>query len=375
MIEPKAFINALKNRHYSFFTGVPCSFFQSAINCVIDDPLLNYHIVPNEGSALALAAGSTLSGKPSVVMLQNSGLGNLINPLTSLNMIYDIPVLIFISGRAYGVSDEPQHEVIGKSMGALFDSIGVYHRDVPDRIEKFEMALKEATEWMNNKKQPFVFFVKKGTVGSFKSTRKARSSYALRRSDAIRIISDELNQDDYVVATTGKPSRELFALKDRAQNFYMQGSMGHAPAIGLGIALNQTKKRVIILDGDGALLMHMGILSTIGHYRPKNVVHIVLDNEAYETTGNQDTTSSTTDFAAVAKSCGYSTVTTVVTKEMLKKSLRSCGKGIGPHFIRIKINRIPTEKIPRITTKYTSSQITKNFMVSLLKAPLPESKK
>lgn len=365
MISARDFVHSLKEKDLRFFTGVPCSFFQSAINCVIDDPALRYTIVPNEGAALAAAAGAYLAGAPSVVMIQNSGLGNLINPLTSLNMIYHLPVLLLISGRAYGIPDEPQHEIIGKTMGGLLDVLGIGHEDLPEDLPEMRLALDKALERMKQEKKPFAFFVRKDTIAPYEPQCRSNKSYPLKRIDAIRLISAELTGHEYVIATTGMPSRELFSVCDKESNFYMQGSMGHAAAIGLGVALNQPEKKVVVLDGDGALLMHMGILSSVGFYRPVNFYHIVLDNESYETTGDQDTTSSTTDLVTIAKASGYRTAQEAITEEELRSSLKPLLHQDGPVFLRVKINREPTSGIPRITTKYTAQQITENFKKAL----------
>jgi phosphonopyruvate decarboxylase len=367
MLSPEEFVQSLKEKGYRSFTGVPCSFFQSAINRVIDDGELRYTIVPNEGAALALAAGAHLAGEPTAVLIQNSGFGNLVNPLTSLNMIYRLPALIFISGRAYGVADEPQHEVIGKTMGKILDAIGIRYKDMPEEPAPFAEALESAAEEMRKTNLPFVFFVRKGTIDEYSPRRqKPAKSYPLKRIEAIEIIAQALKGDEIVVATTGKPSRELFAVKDRAKNFYMQGSMGHAASIGLGVALAQPDKKVVILDGDGAVLMHMGILSTIGHYKPKNICHIVLDNESYETTGDQDTTSPSTDLETVAKACGYRVAGEAASEKDLKARLKLLLNTAGPAFLRVKINRVPTLDIPRISSKYSSEDIAKNFSKELI---------
>ncbi|MDP3920770.1 MAG: phosphonopyruvate decarboxylase [Candidatus Omnitrophota bacterium] len=364
MIESGTFVQQLKNEGFRFFTGVPCSFFQSAINAVVDDKSLKYVTVPNEGAALAAASGAILAGEPAVVLIQNSGFGNLINPLTSLNMIYGLGVLIFISGRAYGVADEPQHEIIGKSMAGMLDAMGVAFEDLPSEPEALRSALGRAHLWIRNEKQPFVFFVRKDTLLEYAGP-SGKDVYPLKRIDAIKIIAESIGDNDYVVATTGKPSRELFKIKDRVRNFYMQGSMGHAAAIGLGAALSRPDERIIVLDGDGAILMHLGILSSIGHYRPKNFYHIVLDNEAYESTGGQDTTSASSDLCAVAHACGYVWTKETSTADELKRSLEEL-KGIeGPCFLRVKINRIATPDVPRISGKHSSRDIASHFSEEL----------
>ncbi len=361
MISPREFVDILKAENFKDFTGVPCSFFQAATSCVIDDADARYVMVPNEGSALALASGFYLAGRSCALMIQNSGFGNLVNPLTSLSMIYGLPVLVFMSGRSYGVPDEPQHEVIGKTMGAVLDALGVRHEDMPDKPAEFREALKRAKAAMESKKQPFFFFVRKGTLDEYKPGRGAKGGYPLKRIDAIRIVAETLAGDELVVATTGKPSRELFSVSDKRGNFYMQGSMGHAASIGLGTALARPDKKTVVLDGDGALLMHMGVLSSIGHYKPENFYHVVLDNESYETTGDQDTTSPTTDFAAAAKACGYRSAEEVRDEAGLRSALQRVLRAPGPVLLRVKINRISTEDIPRISSKYDSVMIASNF--------------
>jgi len=365
VISPKDFVRALKKMGFRSFTGVPCSFFQAATRFVIDDPDLHYTIVPNEGSALALAAGAYLAGESTVLFIQNSGFGNLVNPLTSLNMIYRIPVLIFMSGRAYGVPDEPQHEIIGKSMGPLLDTLGLPHQDLPGEFSIYEKALRDAKGRMEKEKIPFVFFVKKGSMDESAPARNGKTNYPLKRIEAIRLISETLKGDEFIIATTGKPSRELFSVFDRKKNFYMQGSMGHAASIGLGIAIHRPQKKVIILDGDGALLMHMGILSSVGHEKPENFYHIVLDNESYESTGDQDTTSSSTDFKAAALSCGYAWAEEARSGEDLKLRLKQMLEIPGPCFLRVKINRLPTEGIARISSRYDSPKMAENFKAGL----------
>ena len=331
---------------------------------MLDHPKFRYTIVPNEGSALALASGAYLAGTPTVLFIQNSGFGNLVNPLTSLNMIYEIPVLIFMSGRAYGVKDEPQHEVIGRTMGKALDALEVRHADMPADRTSFKKALGRACRTMKEKKQPFVFFVKKGTLEEYSPEKERTNGFPMKRIDAIRLVAGSLSGDEYVIATTGKPSRELFSVSDRRNNFYMQGSMGHAASIGLGAALSKPRKKVVVLDGDGAVLMHLGVLSAIGHYKPKNFYHVVLDNESYETTGDQNTTSSTTSFEGIARACGYSWVGEAHTAAGLKSALASMFKRPGPAFLRVKINRLSTPRIPRISSKYSSEQIAESFRLS-----------
>lgn len=365
MLSPDDFVQGLADAGIARFTGVPCSFFQAAINRVLDDPRLTYTIAPNEGSALALASGAELAGSPTAVLIQNSGFGNLLNPLTSLNGIYGIPVLVFMSGRSYGVPDEPQHEIIGRTMVPILDALKIPHADLPSDSAGFRKALAQALETMRSTKLPFFFLVRKGCIDEYVSDKTPRQAWPLSRLEAIRVIGDTLDGSECVIATTGKPSRELFSVCDRPRNFYMQGSMGHAPSFGLGVAQSRPSQTVVVLDGDGALLMHMGVLSMIGHAGPENLLHIVLDNESYESTGDQDTTSSTTDFAAVALACGYRHAAEAHEEAGLRSRLESLLKEKGPSLLRVKINRLPTPGVPRISEKYTSKTIAKNFSAAL----------
>ncbi len=366
MIPSKQYIDALKNAGIKTFSGVPCSFFQSAIDHIIEDNELSYSIAPNEGSALALCAGAIAAGSPAALMIQNSGLGNLINPLTSLNMIYGLPVLMFISGRAMGIPDEPQHEIMGRTTEKLLDVLGVPHQTMPSEPSEFVQSLSRAQTRMHETRIPFAFIVRHGTIGS-SPRRDISSPYPLSRSEALRIITESLTKTAYIISTTGKASRELFTLADSPNNFYMQGSMGHASAFALGVALKKHLKKIVILDGDGALLMHMGILSSIGHEKPKNLYHIVLDNEAYESTGGQGTTSSSTDIGAVALACGYTGTATVSTTDDLRKSIQNVSAQNGPFLLRVKINiAAGTDPLPRISSAYTPQEITARFSKELL---------
>ena len=370
MIAPAQFLQHLESRGIHFFSGVPCSYFQHVIHLLKSrSTSSSYYIAPNEGSALALASGAVLGGQEACMMIQNSGLGNLLNPLTSLNMIYNLPVLLLVSGRAYGIPDEPQHEIMGKKMGALLEALGVPHWDLP-QDESFQPALDQGLAVMKKNQRPVVFFVHQGTFACLpagrtayeESTRQPVPGFPMKRIEAISIVRECLEENDLVFATTGKPSRELFAVGDRPGNFYMQGSMGHIGSVALGTALARPDKRVVVLDGDGAFLMHMGAASMIGHYRPGKFLHIVLDNESYETTGDQDTTSSTTDFVAIARACGYSFAERADREEDLRKAFAlASSNSAGPALIHVKINRLETKDIPRITAQYTAPQIADHF--------------
>lgn len=362
MISPEHFIAYLESKGFHFYTGVPCSYFKTVIRFLEGHKSSSYYIAPNEGSALALASGSFLGGQQGVVLIQNSGLGNLINPLTSLNLIYRLPVVLFVSGRAYEIDDEPQHEIMGKSMGKLLDTVGISHWDLPPDNETFKHVLERGIMDGRRNKIPVAFFVRRGTFGAYPSDAvRVESNYPMQRIEAIKSILEFISKDDLIFSTTGKISRELFAVGDRPGNFYMQGSMGHIGSLALGTALSQRDRRVIVLDGDGALLMHLGALSAVGHYQPERFYHFILDNEAYESTGNQDTVSPTADFAMIAQACDYRATWNVSDSGQLRSVLPDILNQKGPVLLRIKINRIETKEIPRITTCYTAPEITESF--------------
>ena len=318
MIEADAFLEPARDRGFSFYTGVPCSFLTPLINRVISDPALAYVGAASEGEAVAVAAGAWLAGRRTVVMCQNSGLGNTVNPLTSLNHPFRIPTLLIVTWRGQpGLKDEPQHELMGEVMGSLLDTIAIGHAGFPKDEEAVPVALDRAEQAMEADELPFALIMERGSVyddgldqldqpirprGTIEDLRQGEELPA--RIDLLRRVQALVPAEAAVVATTGKTGRELFTLEDRPQQLYQVGSMGCASAMGLGIALNSTRP-VLVLDGDGAALMKLGTMATIGAYAPGNLIHVLLDNGVHDSTGGQATVSPNVDFAAVAKACGY----------------------------------------------------------------------
>ena len=318
MISADAFLEPARARDFSFYTGVPCSFLTPLINRVISDPALAYVGAASEGEAVAVAAGAWLAGKQTVVMCQNSGLGNTVNPLTSLNHPFRIPTLMIVTWRGQpGLGDEPQHALMGKATGSLLDTIAVGHAGFPSEAGHVPAALDRAERSMAADGLPFALVMEKGSVsndgldqpdqpirprGNIEDLRERGERPA--RVDLLRRIQALVPAEAAVVATTGKTGRELFTLDDRPQQLYQVGSMGCASAMGLGLALN-TERPVMVLDGDGAALMKLGTLATIGAHAPGNLIHVLLDNGVHDSTGGQATVSPNVDFAAVAQACGY----------------------------------------------------------------------
>ena len=360
------FVGKLKELGFDYCVGVPCSFFKSTINYVIDDPDIDYHMAVNEGAALAMAAGAKLAGKNPVIMLQNSGFGNLVNPLTSLSMIFHIPTLILISGRHFKVNDEPQHIIMGNRMIEILEGFDLEHHILPKDSNAIEKTLIEAIEYMKTENKPVALIVQKDTFSDYALQTKIEISSKkalMSRYRALEILTEFVDERDAVISTTGKISRLLYLQHDNPQNFYMMGSMGHAISIGLGVALSCPNRRVIVIDGDGASLMHLGAMSTVGHYHPSNIIHIVLDNEAHESTGGQFTTSGTTNLPAVAVACNYETGVNITDEGEFRDALtRILDDNAGPHFLNVKVSRKDTfDKIPRITESHTTKEISKKF--------------
>lgn len=378
MIQAEDFISACTSRGYTFFTGVPCSFLTPLINHVINHPELDYIAASSEGEAVAIAAGAHLAGRKTVVMCQNSGLGNTVNPLASLNFPFRIPTLLIVTLRGEpGIKDEPQHELMGQISAQMLDVLRVPWAFLPKSRTLIKNALSQANDTMQTTGLPYAFIMKKKTVeGSNAIQKREKVSIShktklkgefvripkkrMARIDAIEIIRKELSDDVAVVATTGKIGRELFTLGDKENHLYMVGSMGCATGVGFGIQHVQPNRRVVVLDGDGAALMKMGTLATIGHYKPQKIVNIIIDNEVYESTGGQFSVSSTVDFCGVAAACEYSLCIRADTRENLKKAVRQTTKSPGPSLIHVKVASGSAPNLGRPTVK--PAQVKERFM-------------
>ena len=300
-----SFYEALKNHGADMFCGVPDSLLKDFCACVTDNTPANRNIIAaNEGNALAIAAGHYLAtGKPAVVYMQNSGLGNIVNPLLSLNddEVYNIPALLIIGWRGEpNVHDEPQHIKQGKLTLPLLETMGIKYEIFEDLSQ-----LDGAFDYMNKTGKPFAFVVKKGTFEPFAKEKQA-PKYSLCREDAIKKVASLLGNDDIVVSTTGMISRELYENRQsHEKDFLTVGSMGHASSIAFGIAVNKPKRKVFCFDGDGAFLMHMGAGPVIASRNLENLKHIVFNNEAHDSVGGQPTVMNCVNVTDVAKACGY----------------------------------------------------------------------
>ena len=363
-------LGLLKQQKYEFFSGVPCSNFADLFQQVALDKDITSVPAASEGSALSFAVGAALAGRRSVVALQNSGLGNIINPLTSLVQINAIPTLLLISVRGHTEEpeDEPQHRIMGANTHALLDQLAIPWSEFDGTPQGFMATLLKAEEAFE-RSVSFAVLVRKGQLsaglGVVGDGEQQVSDYPLSVGSALEIVSEALQPSDLVVSTTGFISRELFRLSDRPENFYMQGSLGHCSAVAAGVALAHPSRRVVALDGDGAVLMHMGVLSTIGHASPRNFLHIVLDNEGYVSTGKQESTSVTSSLEAVAAACGYRAVSRCVTRAELGEAIVRSLSTDGPHFLLCKVNQSHSLSLPRVTSRHTPEENKEAFQIAL----------
>ncbi|MFD3872132.1 phosphonopyruvate decarboxylase [Streptomyces sp. NPDC058623] len=366
VITSKDFTATLAAHGVDFVTGVPCSFLTGPIARLTEQN--RYVPAANEGAALAIAAGAAAAGRRAGVFAQNSGFGNLINPLTSLLMPYDIPVLVFMTLRGWPdpEQDEPQHAVMGTSTHSMLDAMGVRHWTLEDTSTDLDEVLRAATTELAQGEPAFVL-VPKGAIGAAKACLPPglEAENRLARADAMRLLLDALPGAP-VVATTGYTARELFALGDADRNFYMQGSMGHAMAFGLGIALARPEaEHVLVIDGDGGALMHLGSMSTIGASAPGNLVHVVLDNGVYESTGAQTTRSARVDFASIGQATGYRTHQLCGTEAELKEAVVRIGQESGPHLLAVRTTPSVDTAPPRATSAVRAGEIHHRFTTAL----------
>ncbi len=364
VISADTFLVPARTVGFDFFTGVPCSFLTPIINRVIGDARTNYVAAASEGEAVAIAAGAWLAGRGTVVMCQNSGLGNAINPLTSLNYPFRIPTLLIVTWRgAPGLEDEPQHELMGAVTLTLLETIRIPHAAFPTDEAAVDESLDAARAEMERTGLPYAFLMEKGSVrddGLFAEPleRRIRGNHVDMRAgappparmEALESLLGVLPPEAAVIVTTGKCGRELFTLRDRPQHLYQVGSMGCGGAMGLGVALN-VKRPVVVVDGDGAVLMKMGTLATIGACAPANLLHIILDNGVYDSTGGQATVAPNVDFTATALACGYARGFSCDDLEGLEEAV-SLGLGApGPHLVHMRISPGSASGLGRPTVK------------------------
>jgi len=360
MISPQFFVEVLQRNGIDFYTGVPDSLLKSICAYLQDNISHEKNIISaNEGTAVGLAAGYYLAtGKIPLVYLQNSGLGNIINPLLSLidKEVYNIPMMLLIGWRGEpGEKDEPQHIKQGKLTMPLLDTLGIKNMVISPDENIFEKQLKEMTLFMKATHETAAFVVRKGTFQDYSLKNVVESTLILSREESIKIVADTMDDDDIVVSTTGMISRELFEYRERKKethkrDFLTVGSMGQASQIALGISLQKKEQKVYCFDGDGALLMQMGGMPIIGTQSIQNFVHIVFNNGAHDSVGGQPTIAFNINIPAIALSSGYSHAYFVDNKEDLRNVLNLIKKEKGRILIEIKVKKGARKDLGRPTT-------------------------
>jgi phosphonopyruvate decarboxylase len=364
MIKPIDFVKALNKTKIRFVTGIPDSLLKEVCGCIDKRFGKNKHIIAtNEGSAVALSIGHYLATKsPALVYMQNSGLGNSFNPIVSLAdpKVYGIPIILMIGWRGeiagYGkqIHDEPQHKKQGLITISQLKTVGIPFRIINNRTKKIKIILKDLKNLAIKRKGPVAIIVRKKTFSSFMISKKSKDKNYISREQAIKEIIKKLPKNLIVVSTTGMISRELFELrKMNKQNsntdFLTVGAMGHANQIAAGIALAKPQKKILCIDGDGSVLMHMGSLAISSQF--PNLTHIILNNESHDSVGGQPTKGDVIDFTKIAKACGYknnkiikkkSEINKNILKEISKKSsslvVIKCKKGHRSNLGRPKPN-------------------------------------
>jgi len=345
-LSPTVFYQALIKNKVEYFCGVPDSSLSSFGAYLEDHGAESHDIAVNEGSAIALAIGYHIaSANVPLVYMQNSGLGNAINPLTSLvdPLVLGIPMILLIGWRGKpGVKDEPQHSKQGSITIDLLKSLGIPHKLLNSDNVKATKQVNQAVEDTIKTKRPFALLVHDGTFETFKMSSSVVTKYRLTREEAIQSIVDNLTNQDVVVVTTGKAIRELFEHRDKKQQGHRQdllivGGMGHASAIAYGIAKQKPKHNIFVIDGDGSVLMHMGSLPFIGSNGLKNFYHIVINNGSHESVGGQPTIAGVIDLPAIAKSSGYTQTFSLSKRGDIAKTIRFIKKLAGPVFVEINV--------------------------------------
>ena len=369
MIEARDFIEAARERGFGWYAGVPCSYLTPFINYVVQDPSLRYLSMANEGDAVALIAGATLGsgGAPcGIAMMQNSGLGNAVSPLTSLTWTFRLPQLLIVTWRGHpGVADEPQHALMGPITPAMLATMEIPWELFPAERPTLRAALDRAMAHLRDSGRPYALVMPKGCVAPYALRAEARPGQSAVRAAAVlephrcapearpsrqaalqAVVEHTPVDSTVVLAATGFCGRELYAIADRPNQLYMVGSMGCIAPLALGVALARPDLTVVAVDGDGAALMRLGAFATLGAYGPPNLRHLLLDNGVHDSTGGQATVSPSVSFADIAAACGYATSLETDDTARIAAWLQA-SPAAGPSFARLLIRAGTVHGLPR----------------------------
>lgn len=361
MISPKFFIDKLEENNINFFTGVPDSLLKNICAYIEDNKDENHNIIAaNEGAAMGLATGHYLAtGEIPVVYMQNSGEGNIINPLASLTdkEVYNIPILLIIGWRGRpGVHDEPQHIKQGKVTLPLLETMEIKYTILSKDENEFTNQLNDVIKYMAKTKESFAFVVEKDTFEDYKlQNNQQYENLEMSREEAIQIVANSLDENTVIVSTTGMISRELFEYRANSnqtheKDFLTVGSMGHASQIALGIALEKSNHKIYCFDGDGAAIMHMGSMAIIGSKHPENYIHIIFNNGAHDSVGGQPTVGLQINIPEIAKALNYKKVFSIKDRMSLKEVLNKINGEKGPIMLEIQVKKGNRKDLGRPTT-------------------------
>lgn len=359
MLNQEKVFEVLKKHGVTYFTGVPDSYLNGFCNYAFAHCGDRNIITANEGNAVALAVGHYLASKEiPLVYMQNSGEGNIVNPIASLvdRDVYAVPMILLIGWRGQGNSEpnHPQHKLQGEITTGLLDLLHIPYSILSESDEEFENVVEKAIEYCNSTRGVYAFVAPKGVMADSDKPNNVDASYPMSREAAIEVILDHMPENTIYSATTGRATRELFFLREKrnetkSHDFLNVGSMGHASSVALGIALEKPDRHVVVLDGDSAAMMHMGAMTMVSKVKAPNFMHVVLNNGAHESVGGQPSSGHLVDFTKIAEACGYATVGHVVTsKEELIgaiERLRDCGRAA---FIDCHIRKGLSRKLPPI---------------------------
>ena len=372
MVDPTIFIKALRAAGVSLFAGVPDSLLLNFVASLSQpsSEMKDHIISANEGNAIGLAIGHFLAtGDPALVYMQNSGLGNAINPIASLAdpEVYGIPMILLIGWRGEpGSHDEPQHVKQGKITEGQLNLMDIPYW-VLDANSNIKELLDGALETMTTRSGPVALLVRAGAFGDIQTPKKfsvsnqSHSNAHLLREIAIKQILNSIHDNDIVIVTTGKAGRELFELRKELgltqRAFLTVGGMGHASSIALGVALAEPGRRVICLDGDGAMLMHLGALAIIGDIAPKNLIHVLLNNRSHESVGGQPTVAGNMRFEYLSKSCNYLNYSCLTTEDEIYDFFSNLGDRDGPLLCEILLSNGSRSNLGRPTVSPNENKI------------------
>lgn len=371
MLNPEEFLKAIRSQGVEFSAGVPDSLLKDFCGVIADEG--RDIIAANEGGAIALAMGHHLAtDKIPLVYMQNSGFGNCVNPLASLadKDVYSIPMLLLIGWRGEpGVKDEPQHVKQGRISEELLQTMEIPYAVLSEEMSEAQGQLETAFRTMNEEKAPYALLVRKGTFEKYKLKTKVENPYSINREEVIEWMLRKMEENAVIVSTTGKSSREVFEIRARhnmghGKDFLTVGGMGHASQIALGIALSKKDRPVYCLDGDGAVIMHMGAGAIVGNQPSNNYKHILINNGCHESVGGQATVGFAIDFQKISEASGYKQTWLVEKMEEMEGAWKAFQNAEGPVMLEIRTTEASRADLGRPTT--TPVQNKEAYMKNLM---------